>query len=256
MSDRMSTLAPPPVRPQSTMTEVNRAAERRARMRRRRRRAVRRGAIVLVSAGAVTWMLTSMPWLNVSEVSVTGAKAPTKAAVTEIVRDQTLGQNVLWLDVDDLERAIGAVPEVREVDIRRHLAPSSVTVEVTERTPAAVLRRGSVDRYVDREGVVFGPVNPKAKGLIRIEAQAGLTKDDRSAATDILDALPKEVRADIESLALTAGGVTLNLSSGATVIWGSPAESDLKATVLEDLLPLKAETYDVSTPQHPAVRLP
>ena len=45
--------------------------------------------------------------------------------------------------------------------------------------------------------------------------------------------------------------VTLTMRSGATVLWGSDAQSALKAEVLVKLLAHPARTYDVSVPGQP-----
>jgi cell division protein FtsQ len=45
--------------------------------------------------------------------------------------------------------------------------------------------------------------------------------------------------------------ISLVLSRGAVVIWGSDAQSGLKAEVLTQLLHQPAQTYDVSVPGQP-----
>jgi cell division protein FtsQ len=45
--------------------------------------------------------------------------------------------------------------------------------------------------------------------------------------------------------------VTLTMRGGGTVIWGSDAQSALKAKVLGTLLTHPAHTYDVSVPGQP-----
>jgi cell division protein FtsQ len=71
----------------------------------------------------------------------------------------------------------------------------------------------------------------------------------------VADALPAKVKRRVATIqARTPDGIRLQLTDGDTVVWGSAADSPLKAEVLTALLKQPATTYDVSAPHYPAVR--
>ena len=72
------------------------------------------------------------------------------------------------------------------------------------------------------------------------------------ATLDVLDALPVQVRAQVREVrAASLEQVTLRLTRGRTVEWGSAERSERKAAVLAVLLTRKARVYDVSAPDSP-----
>ena len=71
----------------------------------------------------------------------------------------------------------------------------------------------------------------------------------------MLDALPAEVRRQVREVrAAGLESVTLRLSRGRSVMWGSTERGDRKADVLAVLLSRKASVYDVSAPDTPTTR--
>jgi cell division protein FtsQ len=61
----------------------------------------------------------------------------------------------------------------------------------------------------------------------------------------------------VDSVSATgAQDVTLKLTSGVSVVWGGPADSALKSSVLSSLLKAApgASVYDVSAPNSPVTR--
>jgi cell division protein FtsQ len=102
------------------------------------------------------WALAS-PRFALREVSFQGLERAHRA---ELVRLSGLasGQNLFALEVGALERAMLQHPWVRTVELTRHL-PSSVSVEVAEHVPAALVVLGEL--YVlDEEGEPFKRVTP------------------------------------------------------------------------------------------------
>jgi cell division protein FtsQ len=102
------------------------------------------------------WALAS-PRFELQEVSFTGL---TRASRPELVKLSGLapGQNLFTLDVAVLEKAMLQHPWVLSVEVTRHF-PSSVSVQVVEHTPQALVVLG--DLYVlDAEGEPFKRVTP------------------------------------------------------------------------------------------------
>ncbi|HVV82807.1 MAG TPA: FtsQ-type POTRA domain-containing protein [Kofleriaceae bacterium] len=110
-------------------------------------RALRRSApsmLALVAVGAVgggvwgvhRWATTS-PRFAVATIAVHGSHVLTDDQVRDLLPFHA-GDNVFSVDTDAAERVLAAEPWVARARVRRHL-PRSVTVEIVERTPAAVV---------------------------------------------------------------------------------------------------------------------
>ena len=82
------------------------------------------------------------------------------------------------------------------------------------------------------------PVEALAEAAAR---RAGAARRRSSARVDHLE---------VESI----DRISLELTGGATVVWGSADESEDKAAVLEVLLRQKASVYDVTAPGRPTIK--
>jgi cell division protein FtsQ len=73
----------------------------------------------------------------------------------------------------------------------------------------------------------------------------------------MLRQLPEPVARRVRSIgADSPDGIRLRLRDGALVEWGDASLTARKAEVLLALLPQKAVTYDVRSPDTPAIRKP
>lgn len=125
-------------------------------------RALRRSGptlIALAAVGAVgggAWgihhWLTTSPRFAVATISVRGSHVMSRDEVLDLLPFH-LGDNVFSVDMGAAERALAAEPWVAKVDVRRKL-PRTVIVDVTERTPAAVVSAEGL-YLVDRDGHPF-----------------------------------------------------------------------------------------------------
>jgi cell division protein FtsQ len=86
----------------------------------------------------------------------------------------------------------------------------------------------------------------------RVLSTATVSSDALAEAARVIAALPSGLAARVDHVGVRGiDQVTLTMRSGATVIWGSDAQSALKAEVLVKLLAHPARTYDVSVPGQP-----
>jgi cell division protein FtsQ len=71
-------------------------------------------------------------------------------------------------------------------------------------------------------------------------------------AARVIAAMPAELAGRVDHVGVRGiDQVTLTMRSGDTVVWGSDAQSVLKARVLVRLLARPARVYDVSVPGQP-----
>jgi cell division protein FtsQ len=110
-------------------------------------RALRRAApslLAVLAVGAVgggAWgvhhWLTTSPRFAVATIAVRGSHVLSDDEVRELLPFHA-GDNVFSVDTGAAERALAAEPWIARARVTRHL-PRTVTVDVTERTPAAVV---------------------------------------------------------------------------------------------------------------------
>lgn len=214
-------------------------------------------AVVLVAA--VVWLIWFSSVLDARTVEVEGQSSLTQAQIRKAA-DVPLGGPLARVDLTAIEVRVKTVPRVRLVDVSRSW-PHAVTIDVTERQAVVWSLVGREYRGIDRFGVDFRSYPKEPKDLM--EARVTAVDPERrldalQAVTAIADrirrddpALRKQVRAIVGS---TKDSVSLELTKGRTVTWGSEAQGARKLEVLEQLLRIDATGYDVSAPDQPTTR--
>ncbi|MCA1222100.1 cell division protein FtsQ/DivIB [Streptomyces sp. 8L] len=230
--------------------------------RRTRRRLIVVLAAVAVLFGLVLWLLYGSSWLKLTGVKVTGTGVLTPRQVTDAAR-VPLGSPLISLDTGAVEsRVERALPRVDSVDVTRSW-PHTAELKVTERKPVLVMEKGAEFTEVDAKGVRFDTVGKAPAGVPLLE----LAIDPKAAsprfptarllreAAAVRASLPPEVTRATRSLEVRSyDSVSLKLSGGRTVMWGSGEDGAAKARALSALLKAvpKADHFDVSAPSAPA----
>jgi cell division protein FtsQ len=206
---------------------------------------------LLVVLAVATWVLLGSRLFGVSTVVVTGTSRVSVAQVSDLAAIRA-GTPLARLDTAGVAARVSRLPAVRAVDVRRDW-PRTVRIVVHERVPAAVQARGSGFVLVDRTGVEFDAVARRPPALPLVSAPVDAGAGALRAALDVLDAVPVDVRATVRSVrAADADDVTLRLTRGRTVVWGSTDRSARKGAVLAVLMTRRsAKVIDVSTPDAP-----
>ncbi len=225
-----------------------RAAQQRSARRKRAAGLALRGLLVTVPLVVAAWVLLSTPLLSVRAVAVTGTDRLTPAQVRDVA-DVTRGTPLARVDTDAVVRRLKALRPVSSVEVSRGW-PSTLRVRVTERTPVAGLLDTSGVTLVDAQGVAFARARALAPGTVRLQVPRPGPRDATTrAALQVLADLPPSLRGPLRVVrAATPSTVTLVLSGGRQVIWGSPEQTERKAEVTLALLKLPGRTFDVSRP--------
>ncbi|RBY88518.1 cell division protein FtsQ [Blastococcus sp. TF02A-26] len=208
------------------------------------------------------WVVWGSPLLAVSTVRVDGAGSLTAEQV-RAAAGVAEGTPLLRVDVDAAAARVARLPQVASVQVTRGW-PRTVVITVRERVPVAVVEQAGTRSLLDADGVLFDTVTgePPA-GAVPLEvADPGPDDAATRAGLAALVELPRDVREQLASV--TAGSehdVTLTLTDGTTVLWGTAADSDEKADVLVALLGQVASgalepaaTIDVSAPSAVVLR--
>ncbi|WP_214369445.1 cell division protein FtsQ/DivIB [Pseudonocardia sp. H11422] len=229
----------------------------------RRRRLALLAVVAVLLAGlgvTVRVLLYDSGLADVEQVEVTGALT---LPVPDVLAAAAVepGSPLAGVDVVAVADRVAALPGVARADIRRNW-PHTVTIAVTERVAMALAGTTQGLFLVDGTGVAFRPAPEVPPPLPRlVVGSVGPDDPETTAALGVLAALPEPVRTQVQTVDVAgpaaAGGspsLTLGLTDGRQVRWGSPDRSDRKAAVLVPLLTQEGAVYDVASPELPTVR--
>ena len=233
-------------------------------------------ALLLLGAGGI-WLLYGSQWLRAERVAISGTEVLTPAQVRTVAA-VPVGAPMISVDTDAIEdRLRRKLPRIDSVDVVRSW-PHGIGLKVTERKPVLIVENRENSKSgengaktgkfveVDAKGVRFATVPKAPPGVPRLE----LTPDQSGAAASlrrfgpdrlvreavrVAGDLPRAVARDTRAIKVRSyDSVTLDLSGGRTVAWGSGEKGDTKATTLTALMKAapKARHFDVSVPTAPA----
>lgn len=193
------------------------------------------------------------PLLGVRTVRVEGNQSLPADAVIRAA-EVAEGTPMLRVDPGQIREHLHALPKVADAQAVLDW-PSTVRIQVTERTPAAYFRATDGVRLLDLAGVPFETVAAPPAGVPELRAPKASADDPAtSAGLSVLVALPAPVRAEVTAvLAQSPNDVRLELTGGRRVDWGSLKDTPRKALILPPLLTRPGKVYDVTTPALPTV---
>lgn len=228
-----------------------------ARARQRRLRAALPWAVTagsLLVVGALAWLVYGTSVLGVRQVDVVGTDSLTALQVQEAAAVR-MAQPLAGADLARIRGRVEGLPAVSRAVVSRSW-PSTIVIEVVERTPVAAVPRGKEFALIDVEGVAYRTVSRRPSGLpvAQLAAPGPADINTRSALT-VLAALTAELREQLVSISVPAPAqVRLGLRRDRTVIWGDETQSETKARVATVLLERKGNTIDVSAPDVVTIR--
>ncbi|MDT0309180.1 FtsQ-type POTRA domain-containing protein [Streptomyces sp. DSM 44917] len=222
--------------------------------------------LALLLGGFGGWTLYGSDWLRVERVTVHWQDGVPRRLTEEQILQAAgvpLGSPMASLDKGAIRaRLLERLPRLAGAEVVRGW-PHGVTLKVTERRAAVLLPEGDGFSEVDRNGVVFGETDRAATGVplleLRLEENASLRRfgEDRirREAVSVAVALPGDLRRATRVIRVTTyDSITLELSDGRTVRWGSAEDSEAKAEALAAVMNAAGDAryFDVSVPTAPA----
>jgi len=216
------------------------------------------GAVILLAVAAL--VLTRSGVFHVRSVEVDGATHLSRAEVVRL-SGITRSDNAIWLDERAIEARLTENPWVANADVHIDL-PWTVTVTVTERSPIAIVDRGSTEVLIAADGTLLGL--GRRAGLPVIEVPpTWIVSAGRVPLRGIaraLEAMPSDLRAMVHRVDTgSSRGLELFLSEGLRISYGSARAFDQKANAIVDVLAWieatgeQVRSADVSAPSAPAV---
>lgn len=232
-----------------------RAEIRRFTQRSRRRRLIWLGtlAAVLILIGGTAAAAYS-PLFAVRKITVVGASALDPMAIEAALADQ-LGTPLALVDENDVKSALIAFPLIETYALEAR-PPNDLTLRIVERTPIGVVASDAGYTLVDAAGVALSTTPDAPAGQPVLNVVGGTESDAFESVGLVIRSLPADVRATVtEVSASTLDDVSLKLSTGLSVVWGSADDSVMKAETLSRVLIARpdARTVDVSSYLVPVV---
>jgi cell division protein FtsQ len=229
--------------------------------RRRLQRLVDVGLVLAVAAGFA--LALRSPLLDVDEVTVRGAAhTSTEAAIEQA--GVAPGDQLMDVDLTAVGERVAVLPWVKTVVVHRGL-DGRLELELTERTPVAVIGEGPAAVLVDDEGRVLARAEDEpdlAVGLVRVASDAAGLVPGQAAPAGLHDALTLATRLDgVPGLAVQLGEdgalVGVLAESGIEVRFGPATRLDAKVrdlqTVLDQVDLTCADVIDVGSPGNPVL---
>lgn len=234
---------------------IARSVFRRRRWRGRLRRW--RGALVALVAvlvlASAAWVVFFSSALAVQKVAVEGVTTITGQRVRQAAQ-APFGTPLARVDLAAIQARVEAIPSVRVAEVSRGW-PHTIKVSVTERTPLAVVSRGTGLQALDSEGVLFGHFARPPAGLPLVKTPPDVGADALLEASRVVSSLRSDILAKVDQVEVaTVDEIRLRLRDGRVVVWGSADSSSEKAQVLAVLLNRAAHEIDVSVPSRPTTR--
>ena len=223
------------------------------------RGAVRGLKLVLATVGltvltvALGLVLYFTPAMSARSIIVTGIGAVTRDQVLDAAQVR-LDTPLLQINTDQVADRVAAIRRVASARVQRQY-PSALRITIVERVPVVVKEFPDGPHLYDRDGVDFATA-PPPPALPYIDVRnPGPTDPPTKAALAVLLALRPEVVAQVGRIAApSVASITLTLTDGRTVIWGTNERTEEKAEKLAALLTQPGRIYDVSSPDLPTVK--
>lgn len=220
----------------------------------------RRRIALFVVAGAVVvtvlavWLIAFSSVFGVRTIEVHGTRVLTAAEVRAAAHVGH-GTPLVRVDTGAVEQRVERLSDVAAAHVHTSF-PSTLVITVDERTPVGYVHTGGRYMLVDRTGDQYRAVAKRPADLPRFVVPVGTdARTTGGAVATVAAALPASLRAQVRSIqALDPRAITLVLSKGRIVQWGSADRSPDKARVLPVLLRHGVQQVDVSNPDQPFTR--
>jgi cell division protein FtsQ len=223
------------------------------------RGAVRGLKLVLATVGltvltvALGLVLYFTPAMSARSIIVTGIGAVTRDQVLDAAQVR-LDTPLLQINTDQVADRVAAIRRVASARVQRQY-PSALRITIVERVPVVVKEFPDGPHLYDRDGVDFATAPPPPALPYIDVGNPGPTDPTTKAALAVLLALRPEVVAQVGRIAApSVASITLTLTDGRTVIWGTNERTEEKAEKLAALLTQPGRIYDVSSPDLPTVK--
>ncbi len=218
------------------------------------------GVAAAALIAGIAWALLGSKLLVVRSVVVNGTDLVPVSQVRAVAAIP-MGVPMIRVDTGAAASRVEAITQVQSAQVSKSW-PDQIVITVRERTPvlavavpASASGPGSAGGFslIDASGIVLRSVRVKPAGMPAYETPIppGALRGSPSvaAAAAVLHEVPAPIARSVAAVtASSPENVTLELSDGVTIVWGSTARASAKAAELSALMRTHARYYDISAP--------
>jgi cell division protein FtsQ len=197
---------------------------------------------------AVAWALLDSRFLVVRSIEVTGTHLVPQSQVIAAA-DVQKGLPLIRVNTATVASRVERITQIQSVHVTRDW-PDTLVIAVQERHSALAIPDAGRFYLVDPSGVVVQRVSQRPAGL-PLFTPSGPAPGNPGirAAADVMRSLPRGFARQVKSVTVPdLDAVTLHLTNGITVNWGSAGGTAQKMHELSILVSTHARYYDVSAP--------
>ena len=213
----------------------------------------RRIIFAIVVIAAISSTILYIGWysnlLIVKNIEIRGASEVPVQLISDTAQ-VSLNTQLLRVPTTTVVERLKTISQIGRAEVRRGW-PSTLVIEISERTPLAITDIAEGRFLVDVTGFPYLP----APGDANFPLVSG--PDDQSRASSILvwQSFPDWLKSEIVSTnADNPNSMWLMMTNGRKVLWGNVDKAEEKSAVLKVLRRMAGSTYDVSTPEVPVVK--
>ena len=206
--------------------------------------------VLVVGLGLILYFT---PLMSARKVVVVGTGMVSEGEVLGAAGIQ-LGTPLLQINTDHVADRVATIRQVASARVQREY-PSTLRITIAERIPVAVKDFPDGPHLYDRDGVDYlSALAPPGLPYLDVE-NPGPADPPTRAALEVLTSLRPEVASQVGRVAApSVASITLTLTDGRVVVWGTNDRTEEKAGKLAALLTQPGRTYDVSSPDLPTVK--
>jgi cell division protein FtsQ len=213
------------------------------------------GVAAAALVAGIAWALLGSKLLVVRSVVVSGTDVVPVSQVRAVAAIP-VGVPMIRVDTGAAASRVEAITQVQSAQVTKSW-PDRIVITVRERTPVlAVAMPESASgpggfSLIDASGIVVRSVRVKPAGMpaYGTTIPPGTLRGSPSvaAAVAVLQEVPAPIARSVAAvIASSPENVTLKLSDGVTIVWGSTARASAKAAELSALMRTHARYYDIS----------
>jgi cell division protein FtsQ len=195
--------------------------------------------LTVMVLGLGGWTVTNSPMFRIGHIEVRGA---VRVPAADVIGAAAVGEghNLIRLSMDDVAARIERLSWVIDAVAARDL-PSTLVIEVVERTPAAWLPEEQGGAIVARDGTVVERTAATPRRILPMVdgvpvGAVGEALRPLPPQVSVVASMGRELRARIGSAAWADDEVVLELRGGGTVRYGPATRSRAKNHALTGLL--------------------
>ncbi|HEX5144690.1 MAG TPA: cell division protein FtsQ/DivIB [Mycobacterium sp.] len=210
--------------------------------------------LIVLAAVGLGLVLYFTPVMSARNLVVVGTGAVTQEQVLTAAGVR-IGTPLLQINTDAVADRVATIRQVASARVQREY-PSTLRITIAERIPVAVKDFPDGTHLFDRDGVDFLTTGAAPPALPYLDVDnPGPADPPTQAALAVLTSLRPDVAAQVGRVAApSVASITLTLTDGRVVVWGTNDRTEEKAEKLGALLTQPGRTYDVSSPDLPTVK--